>query len=132
MDGLRQSTFECLFDDTCLNRLTTLINYPTNLLPLNRSQLTRYSFNTTLIGTIIDQLFVELWSNSSNYTAYFSQCAPLTCDYSYVERNDIVYIITTILGLYGGLTNTVQLIVWHGMKFLQRCRHRGTQIASSF
>ena len=132
--GLRLSTFECLYDQKCLNTLTALIPFSTPIIALNSSDSIRYPSSTTLIGSIIDNLFIETWYNASNYSSYFYECAPAKCQYSYVERNDIVYILTTLLGLYGGLTIALQLIVWYGIgvirQLLTRYR-RSVQVASN-
>ncbi len=83
---------------------------------MNSSLPSRFNpISTVTFGTLIDELFIESWINSSNYSAYFSICAPLTCQYSYVERNSILYMITTFLGLYGGLTVGLKFLVWHGL-----------------
>ncbi|UJR29415.1 hypothetical protein I4U23_010627 [Adineta vaga] len=97
--GLRVSTFECLYDQTSLNLSANI----------------QHISNTTTIGSLIDNLFIETWSNISNYSSYFHECAPATCQYSYVKQNDFIYILTTLLGLYGGLTIALRLIVWHGI-----------------
>ncbi|CAF2768986.1 unnamed protein product [Rotaria sp. Silwood2] len=130
--GLRVSTFECLYDQTCVNKLTALIGFLTPIIVLNSSDNTRYPPNATLIGSIMDDLFIETWSNSSNYSSYFYECAPASCQYSYVERNDIVYMLTILLALYGGLTISIRLIVWYGLDafvwLLTRCRRSGQVI----
>jgi len=79
IDRLRQSTLECLFDEICLNELNTLINFSMSILPLDSSRSTRFSPNMTLIGSIIDERFVDSWENSSNYSKYFAACAPSIC-----------------------------------------------------
>lgn len=124
MYGLRQSTFECLFDQSCLNQLLNLLNYSISITALNASSSTIYPPNNTFIGTIIDALFVENWIKSSDYTSYYRSCAPSTCQYSYVDRNDIIYIITTVLGLYGGLTEALRMIVWHGIRIMTKLFRR--------
>ena len=54
------------------------------------------------------------------------------CRYSYVERNDVLYILTTLLGLYGGLTVALRYLVWHGLRvfllLLSRCSRQSRRI----
>ncbi|CAF4715245.1 unnamed protein product, partial [Rotaria sp. Silwood2] len=104
--GLRLSTLECLYNLTCLQKLFNLTNRIEDIpSSLDISIYTRFSaISSITIGTLIDQLFIEAWQNESNYLNYFSICVPLTCRYTYAKRNDILYILTTFLGLYGGLT----------------------------
>ena len=99
--------------------MRTLIQFAEPVVALNASLTLRFAPNTTLIDSIINGLFVELWLNSSNYSSYFVSCAPSFCQYRYIERNDFVYILITLLGLYGGLTTTLRLIVWHGLRLLR-------------
>lgn len=126
MDGLRLSTLECLFDQVCLNQIVSLINFTNPITVLNSSIPTLYPSSNTSIGSMIDHLFIESWHNSSSYSSYFQNCAPTTCQYSRVERHDFVYIVTYLLGLYGGLTVAFQILVWHGLQLIfmiiARCR----------
>lgn len=48
-------------------------------------------------------LFVETWQNKSNYTAYFEICHPFECRYTLPDRNNLLFMLTIILGLYGGM-----------------------------
>jgi hypothetical protein len=101
--------------------------------PLNTSLTTRFNpISSVTFGTLIDELFIESWINSSNYSAYFSTCAPSICRYSYTERNSVLYMITTFLGLYGVLTVGLKLIVWNGLfiyfKMRQWVSHRHRRI----
>jgi hypothetical protein len=97
-----------------LNGLGDFIDYWDLPEPLNISLPSRfYPVSSVTFGTLIDELFIESWINSSNYSAYFSTCAPLTCGYSYTKRSNFLYMLTTFLGLYGGLTVGLKLIIWH-------------------
>ncbi|CAF3847963.1 unnamed protein product, partial [Rotaria sp. Silwood1] len=115
--GLRLSTFECLYNSTCLQRLSNLIDSIYDISsPLNSSIHTRFTpVSSTPIGKLIDELFIEGWQNESNYSNYFPICAPLACRYTYVKRNNALYILTIFLGLYGGLTVGLKLIVWYSL-----------------
>ena len=128
MDGLRQSTLKCFYDQICLNELRRLLKV-SDFVPLLDSGIpTRYPPNTTTIGTMMDKLFVESWNIRSNYTAYFENCAPHECHYSYTEQNNVIFILTTLLGLYGGLTVILKLLVWHCLhiiyKLVYYCREK--------
>jgi hypothetical protein len=130
---VNQDLFVCLSDQICLNQIIQIINFSTSIVALNSLYTTRYPENTTSIESIINQLFIESWLNSSSYSSCFQECAPSVCQYSYVERNNILYILTTLLGLYGGLTVVLRLVVWHGLRlilsFFARWR-RSTQVIS--
>ncbi|CAF3036128.1 unnamed protein product, partial [Rotaria sp. Silwood2] len=113
--GLRLSTLECLYSPMCLQKLSNLTkNIYNNLWLLNISIPSRFTpVSSTLIRTLIDESFIESWHIKSNYSNYFEICAPSTCQYTYEKRHDALYILTTFLGLYGGLTVGLKLIVWY-------------------
>ncbi|CAF1165555.1 unnamed protein product [Adineta ricciae] len=116
IDGLRQSTLECLYNFTCLQLLADFLNMTNIPNALNRSVSSRfYPISTTTIGELIDEFFIETWHNSSNYSEYYSSCSPSSCEYSYAVRSSALYILTTCLGLYGGLTVGLKFIVWYGL-----------------
>ncbi|CAF1223849.1 unnamed protein product [Rotaria sp. Silwood1] len=115
--GLRLSTLECFYNSTCLQRLSYLANskYPISL-TLDVSIQTRFTpVSSISVGTLIDELFIEAWQSESNYSKYFSICAPLTCRYAYMKRNNALYTLTICLGLYGGLTVGLKYVVWHSL-----------------
>lgn len=146
LDGLRMSTLECFFSSSCINTILSYLEYdtlpdkshPTNfslpevlpliISPLNESKISRF-LPTTPIGTLIDELFIENWENISSYESYFAACSPTACNYEYSERRSIIYIITTLLSLYGGLTISLRFIVWNviriqkGIKLNGRANH---------
>ncbi|CAF4032239.1 unnamed protein product [Adineta steineri] len=127
--GLRLSTLECFYNSTCLQRLATFLNSSYVLSPLNISLYSRFiPISLTTVGTLIDELFIETWYNTSNYSSYFSSCAPLTCHYSYVKRNSILYMITTYVGLFGGLTVGLKYAVWYGLCLYWKVRQSCTNV----
>ena len=114
MYGLRFSSLACFYNATCLEELANFIGSTSIFQPLNYSVETRFNSNLSIaIDTLIAELFIETWTNSSNYSSYYSTCAPFTCEYSYTKRNNALYIITTILGLYGGLTVGLKSVIWY-------------------
>lgn len=125
IDGFRHSTLECLFDSFCLSlfplfmNATTIASIPA---PLNSSLSSQFPPSTTKIGTLIDHLFVEEWLNSTDYSAYYELCSPQACYYTYTTRYNILYKVTFILGLYGGITISLRFIVAHAFRIVNRVR----------
>ncbi|CAF4349875.1 unnamed protein product, partial [Adineta steineri] len=121
--GIRLSTLECFFDSNYILNLASIASTLSTTIwiakPLNASTPSNYSSNT-LIGSIADSLFVEDWGIKSNYSSYFSSCAPYSCSYKYTDHNTILYIITTMLGLYGGLVVILRFIVWYGWRMYRK------------
>ena len=121
LESILKSDFSCFFNQTCLNILLSMYNVdmPTRLpLPdatiaipvLNSSAPSRFLPNDTM-GTIFDQLMVETWDIQSYFEGYYNICAPAICTYSFSQRLDIFYVISTIVGLIGGLLVTFRLLV---------------------
>ena len=107
--SIMQSTLECFFDSNCLNIIQSLAIGTSLYYPLNTSISSRFSINTT-IESMFNELFIEEWQNTSNFTTYFQMCAPISCSYTYTERFSIIYIIISILGLLGGLTMAFKIL----------------------
>lgn len=97
------STLECFYNQSCLDLIQQSTNYPKSLTALSTTNLSRFSENTT-ITELIRNLFVESWSAKTNYSTYYEQCSPLLCSYISIEKFNILYSVTAILGIQGGLT----------------------------
>jgi hypothetical protein len=111
VESVLQSTLECLFDCSCLENIRTYIpsSNISGIYPLNTIQ-SRFAPNTS-IERITNDLFIEKWSTEQSFSIYFGQCAPVLCTYTLEERNNVLYVITKLLGLYGGLTAALRLCV---------------------
>ena len=105
------STLECFYDVSCINLIQEHVT------PMNGANTTdasplfanssRFPPKTLMIDLVKD-LFVETWSNNTNYSAYFTLCSPTSCSYTYVQQLNSLYTVTVILGLYGGLNVVLQ------------------------
>ncbi|UJR12169.1 hypothetical protein I4U23_016346 [Adineta vaga] len=125
LESLLQSSLECFYNQQCLNLITNTFGEPTsneNTFKVLNSTLLSESFfqiNET-VQEMIDRLFVNKWDVSHSYGKYYEQCHSSQCTYSYIQSSDIPYIVTTIMGLYGGITIVlkifskfiIQLIFW--------------------
>ncbi|UJR07206.1 hypothetical protein I4U23_011494 [Adineta vaga] len=107
-ESLIASTLECFYDQICLDFIQQYTNYENSLIPLSTT-LSRFPQNTT-IDELRQNLFLEQWSIERNYSSYYEQCLPSICFYTYIERFNILYIITLIFGLQGGLTIVLKWI----------------------
>lgn len=117
IDSLLQSTLECFFDQICLNNVLSF--FPTvsfTISPLKSINDSQFSPQST-IQTLVNQLFIERWSAVSSFADYFSYCAPISCTYSYSDGDSALVILTTLLGLYGGLTIVLRLVVFQLVTF---------------
>jgi hypothetical protein len=137
--GSLANTLECFFDPTCLN---TTVRYISSLdpslwpNPLNKSRLLTFSPNSTF-GYMTDHRFVERFEMTSSYEAYFNACAPIECTYSYSEYNSVVYMITLIIGLYGGLDMIFSFLIpmvvarWDLLRRFLQSKYKSNNCSSS-
>ncbi|CAF1463585.1 unnamed protein product [Adineta steineri] len=114
-ESFRASTLECFYDQSCIDLIQQYTINPnrinsTNFFnPLSTINNSRFSINTT-IAEFIDELFVEEWKKSINYSSYFQQCSPLLCSYTYIQRFNVLHTVTILIGLQGGLTLVLKWI----------------------
>ena len=84
----------------------------------NSSFLNVYSNNST-VQDLVDQLMIDTWNSSTMYNQYYNECQPAQCTYSYETRNDLVFIITTLIGLVGGLTTSLKIVIPRLVKLIR-------------
>lgn len=103
------STLECFHNPSCISDIRQNINgfnadsYTVDLPLAVSPNGSRFSINSTIID-LVRHLFIEDWSVATDYSAYFNQCSPILCTYTYTQQVNSLYTITTLLGLCGGLT----------------------------
>ncbi|UJR20167.1 hypothetical protein I4U23_023299 [Adineta vaga] len=132
VETVLRSTFECLYDQSCLDFLlfyaTIVPNqypYKMNISAMNFSRTSRFR-RDAFIQTIIDELFIEEWKINKYYSSFYNACAPISCSYIIRKEDYYMYTVSRILGLYGGLTIVLRLIVSVMIKLsfeiVHRCR----------
>lgn len=108
---LFQATLECFYNQTCLDTLHYAFFGSMRIPSLPASvNMSKYFPLNTSVGSLFDELFVERWFQQYDYEVFFRTCGVLMCTYTYNLRPDILYIVTTIIGLFGGLTVVFRLI----------------------
>ena len=118
VEAILQSTLECFFDAICLNGVRNF--FPnmdiTDVKSLDSYQ-TKYSVKTT-IDALVDNLFIEEWWTMTSFEQYFRKCAPILCRYTFMQRKSVLYIVTKVLAVYGGLVVVLRfcvprIIIWY-------------------
>ena len=116
LESLLQSTLECLYNMTCINMLKN---------EKQSSNMTIHPLNSTIsspnvtVQSLLNALMVDRWESSVTYEHYYATCAPLSCTYVINKHASPIYIATTIIGLYGGLTVALRIIVPIFMKIIR-------------
>jgi hypothetical protein len=112
IEGLLQSSLECFYNQTCFYNLITYMGPSSSLnaTVMNSSASSQFS-TTSTVGELLNNLMVEQWRWSSTYADYFDECHPVECSYTFKTRNDVIYIVTILIGLIGGLIRALKLAV---------------------
>ena len=125
------STLECLYDQTCIEMLIDwrLFDYMHNYLPTNFTNITALSLDVSswfspldTMDNILIGMFVKYLITSSNYTAFYDQCQPTVCTYTMTERYQLIYIVTSVIGLAGGLTVILRILIPPTVKIARSAR----------
>ncbi|CAF1442578.1 unnamed protein product [Adineta ricciae] len=108
------STLECFYDSDCIHLMLENINNTNSFIDVNthsslRMNNSRFLMNTTILN-LINDLFIENWLTTIDYSTYFNQCLPTSCSYTYTQKLNSFYTLTIILGLFGGLSFVLKWI----------------------
>ena len=113
-DSALKSSLLCWYNNTCLYELQleffsvgTAIE--ANISALDPTLRSRFP-STTLLQTVVNEVMVEQWNREISYDFFYQQCRPASCSFTYTQRSDLIYIITTVVGLLGGLNVILKLI----------------------
>lgn len=108
LESLLQSTLECLYNISCIDVIKSIGNISNyRLNPLDGS----LSNPKATVQTLVDNLLIERWETNMSYEQYYNTCAPVSCTYTFDGRISLLYTITTIIGLQGGLSLSLKLFV---------------------
>ena len=120
-EALRQSTLECFYSQSCVNAMKFYLNYTTNfnVTALDPNLSSRYK-NSTLMDEILNNMMVEQWSWNDSYVNYYTKCQPLSCSYKLVTKTPFIVVLTSLIGLFGGLVKILQILVPLVIGFIRR------------
>jgi hypothetical protein len=79
------------------------------------------------IKELVDKLMIEQWDVSPLYETYYNECRPTQCTYKLETNNDIIYIITTLFGVAGGLSTVLKIIIPRLIKLVRKKRWQQQQ-----
>jgi hypothetical protein len=128
LNALFQSTFQILYNQSFLDKLASN--------PSKRFQKLNSSVSNSTIGMLLSRMFVDHWLNATYYERYFNMCEPDLCQYTVIPHHDFLYIVTFMIGFYGGLSSVLSIVVpfiimtaWPIIyKYFSRKRTRTNQI----
>lgn len=117
-EALLKSNLNCLYNRTCLDlsqfymTTTAAINVAT----LDPSLPSGFSVEST-VEELVNQLMVDAWNSTTDFERYHYICAPESCRFMYVARNDVIYVVTTLFSLIGGLMTVLKWMIPPSVKF---------------
>ena len=81
----------------------------------------RFQPNST-IGDILNAIAIEDWNEQIYYELYYRHCNPVNCFYTVTDKFNIPTVVTTLVGLVGGLSVILRILIPPVIKFLRRYR----------
>ncbi|CAM4906248.1 unnamed protein product [Rotaria socialis] len=132
-DSVLQSSLICWYNHRCLNEvLTKLVFFDTsNITILDDKLPSRFRSNTT-IKLLLDQMMIEEWAATINYTAFYRNCYPTYCTYAYYAKQNALYLIATMMGIFGGLDVILRIVCLIVVRFLFRCKTAPPGVSTLF
>ena len=121
VDGTLSSTLECYYDQTCFFLLHKSLSSTIKL--LSNSVNRRFTINST-IQMLFDKMMLDEMTNEIDFVLYYSQCNPTYCSYSYAHRFDLLFIATTTIGIFSGLSSILKLLAPFIAKAILRWKNR--------
>ena len=97
IEALLQTTLQCLYRQSCLDQWNT-----SRALITLASNSSHFLVNSTF-EDLAKELMVEEYFSNTSYENYFTQCAPSSCSYSYMDRSNILEGMAILISLYSGL-----------------------------
>jgi hypothetical protein len=126
LNSLLQSTLECFYNQTCLNKILSLISTNNSFTAISLPERSLFKQNST-VQAIVNRTMVQQWTENISYDKYFVQCAPISCTYSKVERHDFMFVLVEVMGLMGGLISALAFIIPAAVNFIRRLKLRNTE-----
>ena len=104
VDSTLASTLECYYDHACLSLLHGPLSNSVKLLS------SRHFASKSTVQMLVDEMMIEEVTHDIRFDLFFAQCNPAYCTYSYTHRFDAVFVITTIIGLFGAESFVLKLL----------------------
>lgn len=128
IQSVLQSSFQCFFNQTCLDAVQTeiLSNYSIDMSILQRNA-TRFPPKTPF-STLMNSFMVEDWGRKIEYSEYFKRCAPRFCSYPVFLKRNPYLVFTKIIGSIGGLIIGLKILVSILVKGIRKWLRPSTSI----
>jgi hypothetical protein len=78
------------------------------------------------VEMLLNKIMIDNITNDINFDLFYSQCNPTYCSYSYAHRFDAWFIITTNIGIFGGLSFVLKMIAPFIATVILKWKNRNT------
>ena len=133
-EALLQSNLQCFYNQTCLDELISFVDFTETFDGLVMNESLPSPFNsTTPVSEMLENLMTDNWTWSMEYEKYFNECRPFECTYLVGGRNSVIYAVTQLISLTGGLVTVLQWIVPRFIHLFRRKKaHTGTDNGKTY
>ena len=107
IDGVLASTLQCYYNRTCFALLHPHLSNSFEILSGNIDQ---GSYPNQTIRSLFNRMMVDHFTIRIDFDKFYQQCQPRRCSYSFQRRFDLIFILTTVLGVFGGLSLVLRYI----------------------
>ncbi|CAF4305567.1 unnamed protein product [Rotaria socialis] len=116
----------CWYEASCfepfrLVLFSQFVRGPINILLLDPTQPIRFWPQSQSLRRVYNNMMIEIFNSSVSYEAFYETCHPLYCTFTYTEHAHIIVIITTLIGLFGGLNVILRLLSRFLVKLFFTC-----------
>ncbi|CAF1400286.1 unnamed protein product [Adineta steineri] len=129
VESLLNSTLEIFYNRSAMLEIDQYLYVPLG------SSFSFSALNPTLslpnetIETIVNRLMIDSWSSNISFSSYYQTCAPLSCTIEYIGKNNILDAITSIIGIFGGLTVRLKLFFILTLRSSEKIRNNLSFVA---
>ena len=121
IDGVLASTLECYYNQSCLSLLHDSL--PEDIQPLSQRLDTDFSANFT-VQTLLNKLMIDQMTSEIRFDVFYTKCNPAYCSYSYTRRFDVLFVVTTVIGIFGTLSMILRWTLPLIIEGILRWKHR--------
>ena len=121
-EAVRQSTLKCFYNQSCIDTLMSHLNFTDslNITALDPNIPSIYDVDSS-ISDLLTNSMIEQWIRNDSYEIYYDHCRPSACFYTLSTKTPFIVIVTTLIGLFGGLIKVLRAIV---PRVVRSVRHR--------
>ncbi|CAF4320292.1 unnamed protein product, partial [Rotaria sordida] len=69
---------------------------------------------------------IDSWTSNISFSSYYNICSPSSCTYEYISRNNLFFVITTILGIFSGLSLGLKLLTLIILRFIEKTHNNNS------